>query len=938
MRCAVLLLVLASGSGGLAAVCKEGYDNKAPDLNGGPVMMAVDDPALCRAMCEDHELCGAFVHHTRAHGCLPVNHNTNTSHTNLPPLWPAAQCFLKARGAAQVAPVADPANCSCAGLPRPACPATATPRPCAGACPSGAQCLRRRGFTLPLNGTLQTPSAEACAAACEGRADCLAWSWTSCDAAGRGGSCSLKNLVGTAEPDVGDAIDGSVADTFSCTATKRFAAAPPMPTSYSGDAAQRNSTPWAYLQNPYHRVRHRSGNLRAHDRYNGVAMYVTGNAPHDPIASAESATLFVAAKAASAGGEGKGEAEVLLTARDFDAAGVARSAPLHTKGRLAIAHTAAAAVANAPATAAATVNVTTEYFQVTEHVLAARVTLAAGRAAAFDLHAVVQLDSGAQGSSSPTFDASVAPGPAGAALSAYGSGGPAPGAWAMLHDDSDGTPGPVSHGFYADEQSLRAALAATPPQQQAPAAAAANFSAKTKQLFLLQTHRVSLEAAGGPRTLTLLLARASAQWCNGGAARGCGAAAPADVAMANARAVVAQGEAVNQWHRQAAEDARFWTRAVRLEGAGWPDVWKRGVQYDLNTVRANVRPAVGVFRHPWDAMQVHGPRIVAAETSMDMQTLSYADATLAKDVLYGLYADTAARGQPQVPCQNEDGTTNMECADGYTAGTPPSWGTPLWTVLSIFARDGDLGWLGRMYPLLDGYLQHWLTKRVDAGGYQICMCSWESGQDMMARWGWNQTYGGDNSTRVIRAPEHQAAMAHAAGAMASFARALGHGAAEEARWAAVRDRHVALTRSLWNADAKWFCDYNSATGTWQSGCADDKPATLWNAGAGKQTYQLAPLFFHSPALGVDILGADIAKELEGLVSTVSDRDKFGSDPPGSLTFASYCAASPVDPRCVESIWAPHPFMTISAAGNVNATGAAGETAASVASWASRTSL
>ena len=107
---AIFLVVAARCS----PVCQEGYDNKAPDLNGGPIMLAVDDPALCRSLCEDHELCGAFVHHTRAHGCLPVNHDTNTSHTNLPPLWPAAQCFLKAPGAASVAPVADASNCSCA--------------------------------------------------------------------------------------------------------------------------------------------------------------------------------------------------------------------------------------------------------------------------------------------------------------------------------------------------------------------------------------------------------------------------------------------------------------------------------------------------------------------------------------------------------------------------------------------------------------------------------------------------------------------------------------------------------------------------------------------------------------------------------------------------------------------------------------------------------
>jgi hypothetical protein len=52
-------------------------------------------------------------------------------------------------------------------------------------------------------------------------------------------------------------------------------------------------------------------------------------------------------------------------------------------------------------------------------------------------------------------------------------------------------------------------------------------------------------------------------------------------------------------------------------------------------------------------------------------------------------------------------------------------------LLQLYKRDGDDAWLAKMYPLLEGYLKHWLTKRVDAGGYQICMCTWESGQDMM---------------------------------------------------------------------------------------------------------------------------------------------------------------------------------------------------------------
>jgi len=161
--------------------------------------------------------------------------------------------------------------------------------------------------------------------------------------------------------------------------------------------------------------------------------------------------------------------------------------------------------------------------------------------------------------------------------------------------------------------------------------------------------------------------------------------------------------------------------------------------------------------------------------------------------------------------------------------------------------------------------------------------------------------------------------------MGSFAAVLGKGEAEVARWDGVRDKHVALTRSLWNKDAQWFCDFNSATQKWQSGCDDEAPTTQWDAGAGKQTYQLAPLFFHNPALGVDILGDDIAPAVPALVDAVSNPKKFGSDPPGSLTFTTYCTSQPVDARCVESIWAPHPFMIIASAGQVNASAAASET-------------
>ena len=186
----------------------------------------------------------------------------------------------------------------------------------------------------------------------------------------------------------------------------------------------------------------------------------------------------------------------------------------------------------------------------------------------------------------------------------------------------------------------------------------------------------------------------------------------------------------------------------------------------------------------------------------------------------------------------------------------------------------------------------------------------------MKRWGWNQTYGGDRSSRIIRAPEHQAAMAHAAGVMAAFAKHLKKPQSEVAKWREVVDRHVKLTASLYRSEENWWCDYNSEAKVWQSGCNDDGPA-VGTAGAGKQTYQLAPLFFHSPALGVDLLQGISPAAVAEMVDAVSNPMKFGSDPPGSLTFAKHCQESLSNPRCVTNIWAPHPFITISSAGNVN---------------------
>lgn len=173
----------------------------------------------------------------------------------------------------------------------------------------------------------------------------------------------------------------------------------------------------------------------------------------------------------------------------------------------------------------------------------------------------------------------------------------------------------------------------------------------------------------GHQTLnfTAFLGRSAPTKCTQGAKGGC----DDPLAATHEQLVVAKrGEASNQLNRFVAADRQFWRSAVKLEGS-WPEHWKRGLQYDMDSVRDNIRPAIGVFKHPWDDMQVHGGRIVVAESSMDAMTLSYGDMSLAKQVLYGLFADTAARGQNNVPCQNEDGSPNVSSDKKNKFRSPP---------------------------------------------------------------------------------------------------------------------------------------------------------------------------------------------------------------------------------------------------------------------------
>ncbi|MET9021020.1 hypothetical protein ABZV93_13630 [Actinopolymorpha sp. NPDC004070] len=274
-------------------------------------------------------------------------------------------------------------------------------------------------------------------------------------------------------------------------------------------------------------------------------------------------------------------------------------------------------------------------------------------------------------------------------------------------------------------------------------------------------------------------------------------------------------------------DDAFWSRAPRLTG-DWPAHWRRGLVYDLETLRMMVKPPVGIYHHVWDGMQIQAPRVVLGEAAIDALLLSYADPRLAQELLLGVFADAPL---PNVPCSREDGTYNMVSADGTVCGTGPQWGYPWPVVRHLFAAHPDEAWLARIYPPMAAYLDWWLAHRGDADGWLVHACSWESGQDLSPRFG-DQPLGGGHPTWSVRPVDLQATFADAAATMADLAGVLGRDE-DVRRWRDVATEFADRTARMWTGER--YADVDTRTG--QPSAVDDvmllAPLALGQAGAGQ---------------------------------------------------------------------------------------------------------
>jgi hypothetical protein len=267
----------------------------------------------------------------------------------------------------------------------------------------------------------------------------------------------------------------------------------------------------------------------------------------------------------------------------------------------------------------------------------------------------------------------------------------------------------------------------------------------------------------------------------------------------NARASLA--EADRELDRRHAEDAVFWSSAPVLTG-DWPETWRRGWIYDFETLRTMVRRPVGVYRHPWDAMQIQSPRNVLAETSIDMWALSYANPQMAKEVFVGQFLNAL---EPNIPCMREDGVMNMVATDGSECGTSISWCFPFFCAASIFDRTRDLPWLRQLYRGLASLLRWTLKNRTDAQGFVVGKCSWETGMDTSRRFQIQQPTGGE-VVEFLPLVELQAAASQAGAILARFAPLVGDGASVS-EWHKIQNSYAEKTQQLWKDD--WFHDFDT---------------------------------------------------------------------------------------------------------------------------------
>ena len=292
-----------------------------------------------------------------------------------------------------------------------------------------------------------------------------------------------------------------------------------------------------------------------------------------------------------------------------------------------------------------------------------------------------------------------------------------------------------------------------------------------------------------------------------GLSRGCLDKAPA---LANVAGAICEA-------RKRSDD-EFYEGSAQPVG-DWPDAWKRGWVYDLETTRACVFTAGGIFGDEWLSWMQTWPRVVLAEGSLDAARFSYAAPARALALLETLFRDAPA---PNIPCVFQGGEPNMVAKDGTICGTSPAWCLPFHNIRLLYFRTLDRSWLRHILPGLASYLQYWLDERTDEAGWAVYKCTWEAGEDCTPRLD-PAGEGDEVVSRYVRPVELQAMMSYSARILAELATEVDDNATASL-WTEVATDFAARTQQLWDVRTGRFRDWDKRAKAFLQ--ATDQP-TYW---------------------------------------------------------------------------------------------------------------
>ena len=249
------------------------------------------------------------------------------------------------------------------------------------------------------------------------------------------------------------------------------------------------------------------------------------------------------------------------------------------------------------------------------------------------------------------------------------------------------------------------------------------------------------------------------------------------------------------------EDQDFWKDAPRPVG-DWPEAWRRGWVYDLETTRMMVRPSTGILRGPWPTWALFLPRIVLAENALDMMRLAYADPQLAQAALLTVFQDAP---RANVPCFFANGSLNMVAQGGDACGTSPAWCLPFHNIYLLYLWHPDRAWLQAIFPHLEAYLRWWVDHRRDEDQWFVYRCTWEAGEDGSPRLDPART-GHSDIFHKVRPVELQAAVAQSALILVRLGRELHLTTNRLQEWTALWSEYTRRTRTMWDGASGRFRD------------------------------------------------------------------------------------------------------------------------------------